>query len=166
MGVLRNRRFYVYTLSHPVSETVFYVGKGKGSRCHHHVKEAKRGGKQSNQRKADVILAILAIGLEPKVDIVAWYDVEEDAFQHEIELIAVTPGLTNICRGGQGAALPYEEARRRLLAREYSKNLSYLTKMLKVWDKWPDVTFPNVKDGTMRAREFVEMVRGLVAQPG
>lgn len=41
----------------------------------------------------------------------------------------------------------------------------YLTRMLRLWDTWPDVTFPGMPNGDALAREYVETVRELVSRP-
>jgi hypothetical protein len=160
--LIEQRMFYVYTINDPISGRPFYIGKGKGRRCYSHVEAVKRGTKDWNQAKIDKIKSILAMGLEPVVVIVERYEIEDDAFQHEIELIAVTEGLTNIAAGGQGRALDPRVAAERLKARDAARSKAMLRKMLAQWERWPGVTFPNIKDGEKQAAEFVDLVRKLV----
>lgn len=156
------KQFYVYTINDPATGKPFYVGKGKGERCHQHVRLVKIGRAQANKAKVERIRQILALGLEPKVIIVERYEDEADAFAHEIELISALDALTNVMAGGQGAALSRDEARRRLKAREAKKAMRTLQSYLASWDKWPDATFPNLRNGHAAAKEYVQLVRDLV----
>lgn len=78
--------FYVYQLVDPRDGAIFYVGKGKGDRVRHHVRQAKRG-RIGNQEKHDRIIAILADGRIPVEMIVAEFDDEREAIDHEEDLI-------------------------------------------------------------------------------
>ena len=163
--------FYVYTLTDPRTAKVFYVGKGKDRRAWQHTEDAKKGRK-GNERKLAIIREILEAGGEPVVLKVAEYDDEADAFEHEAELIATLPGLANILAKGGGWALAPEEIKRRAEERkkrvrhkEMLRGREWLSNWLKVVEKWPAVTFPNMKDGNRRAQEFLATVRELLAMP-
>ena len=56
--------YYVYLLIDPRDGKVFYVGKGKGSRCFDH------SAKDDGVEKASRIAAIEAAGLTPQIDII------------------------------------------------------------------------------------------------
>lgn len=162
--------FYVYELVDPRDGAVFYVGKGKGARMWQHARDAKRG-LVSNEAKTRRILDIMESGHEPIARQVAEYEIEADVFEHEIELIATLPGLTNIRAGGQGMALAPEEAARRAEARKQrvkAQKSAVTRQWLRNWLAWVDslaagVTFPNLRDGDAKAAEFVRVVREMVA---
>lgn len=95
--------------------------------------------------------------------------VEQEAFDHEIELIAALAGLTNILRGGQGWALTPQEADRRLAIRELGlmaerevQNIAWLRIWVASVEAWPGVVFPDMKNGFVRAAEFVKTVHEIV----
>lgn len=93
--------YYVYFLCDPEDGKIFYVGKGKGERLFHHVKEARRSVLQSNGAKNQKILRILAKGLEVQEIIFADEMGESAALALERELIQLFKihGLTNIVSG-------------------------------------------------------------------
>jgi hypothetical protein len=163
-------RFYVYTLTDPTDGSVFYVGKGKGLRMYQHVVEARRDTARGNKRKLERIRKILEEGKEPLAQKVAEYEDEQDAFDHEADLIAATPGLTNILARGGGWAITKEEFERRRAERQarwFEREKTKLRERLKVWDEWERhgmvVTFPGMKAGDERAAEYVAAVRQLLA---
>lgn len=164
--------FYVYTLTDPRDGAVFYVGKGKGLRAWQHASDARKGRK-GNKRKTQRVLDIQAAGLEPLVCRVAEYEIEADAFEHEAELIATIPGLTNILARGGGWALTPEEASRRAIERanrikrqKAEKSRSWLKSWLAWVETWPNGgTFPGLKNGDELAAEFINTVRSLVVRP-
>ena len=162
--------FYVYTLTDPRDGQPFYVGKGKGLRMYQHAVEARKSGEKGNQRKLDRIRAIQAEGLEPDPKIVAEHEDEQDAFDHEADLIASLPGLTNILARGGGWSLTKDEYERRQKEREaryFEREKIKLRKKLLVWDDWErrgyEITFPGMKQGDERAAEYVRLVRELLA---
>jgi hypothetical protein len=91
--------YYVYELRDPRDGSVFYVGKGKGSRIDQHEREADKG-RQS--RKCDRIRAIKAGGLCIVKDKVRHFANEQDAFDFEAELVGLygLANLTNVVPGG------------------------------------------------------------------
>lgn len=163
-----NGMFYVYTLSDPRCGTVFYVGKGKRQRAWMHTIDVQNG-RVSNKAKSGRIAAILASGYMPIVTKVASYELEQDAFDHEADLIAATQNLTNIMAGGGKGltpseyALRQEERKNRIAARKDENTKVWLREWLSRVDKWPGVTFPNLKNGDALAQEFVHTVRAMVA---
>ena len=54
--VIQKLGYYVYSLVHPETRKVFYIGKGKGNRVFQHLKEAENGSKSST--KHDIIIAL------------------------------------------------------------------------------------------------------------
>jgi hypothetical protein len=104
--------FYVYQLVDPRSALPFYVGKGQHDRAWRHEKEVRAGRIGGNARKAQVIADVIAAGLCVDVQIVAEYDLESDALDHEFRLVDSQPTLTNIMPGGIGKARTPEQIAR------------------------------------------------------
>lgn len=162
--------FYVYKLIDPRDSQPFYIGKGKLLRAWAHTKAVRAGKSSGNLKKDQRISALFAAGLEPVVSIIAEYEDQSDAFEHEIELIATTAGLLNILKGGQGWALSVEEGQRRAVARaqrisdkRMAKDREYLRGWLGMAEKWPNgFTFPNLVNGDAKGSEFIRIVRELV----
>lgn len=96
-------RWYVYTLIDPRCGSVFYVGKGCGSRIEQHEKDARF--KDASTKKLNKIRSIWADGAEIEKAKVAYFWEEQDAYDHETDLIASfgLANLTNIHPGGQRA---------------------------------------------------------------
>lgn len=111
-------RFYVYELVDPRDGAVFYVGKGQGKRVRQHVRDAARG-RIGNSAKHARIAAILAAGAKPQELIVATFDDEDDALEHEADLIQ-RYGLENLTnmrpRGAPSAGETFPERVQRLIA--------------------------------------------------
>lgn len=93
--------FYVYELIDPRDLSTFYVGKGQGGRVSAHLRDA-RAGRISNVAKHERITAILACGRTPLEMIVARFDDEDAALEHEARLIEDIglENLTNILPRG------------------------------------------------------------------
>lgn len=100
---------YVYELIDPVSDEVFYVGKGKGRRMYQHAVDA-RAGRITNPEKHERITSIHALGLEVQYRIVKDRLTEDEALQLERETIArhgihnltnATPGQLTAARKAQ-----------------------------------------------------------------
>lgn len=115
--------FYVYRLIDPRSALPFYVGKGQGSRAWRHERDVQSGRSGCNQNKTAAIRDILSAGLRVTVEIVAVYDLEADALEHEFQLVDTTPGLTNVMAGGIGAGMS-PEAQARLSHCETGEHLA------------------------------------------
>ena len=92
--------FYVYELRDPLTGVPFYIGKGQGDRAYQHQREVVNGTARGNAAKITKIKAILAVGRQVEVAIVAEYAFEEDALDHEFHAIDADPTLTNIAPGG------------------------------------------------------------------
>lgn len=88
--------FYVYAYIDPQDESVFYIGKGVGTRATDHLLD------KSESMKVARINSIRADGFEPRIDIVAHQlrdDLESSRIEAAlIELVGVNQ-LTNLVRG-------------------------------------------------------------------
>lgn len=101
------RRWYVYVLSDPRTDAIFYVGKGSGRRAWCHTATPYSGLRSAKHER---IAALERLGTPQVVTVLAHFEYERDALHAERELIARLPELTNISQG-QNA----EPLRRRLL---------------------------------------------------
>jgi hypothetical protein len=90
--------YYVYALSDPTDGGVFYVGKGTGSRCYQHERQA-RAGTSHNQALAVRILALLRRGVRPTVTCLADGLTESQAIDRERQEIYQANGLCNVAPG-------------------------------------------------------------------
>jgi hypothetical protein len=176
---METARFYVYTLTDPRDGSVFYVGKGQKRRAWDHEAAVRNGKMDVNKRKCLKIKDIIDCDLPVIVSIVARYEKESDAFDHEEELIATTKGALNVLARGGGWSLSQEEIARRLtpeviaerqegrrdrLLRQASKrNLAYLKKWAKMANCWRGVTFPGIANGDKLAAEFLAAVNKMVS---
>lgn len=101
-----SNEFYVYLLLDPRKFYLpFYVGKGKGNRCSHHLR--KKYG--SNTIKQRIIDKIYSVGLKPEIMIWKNNLTEQEAYDIEIELIKrfgkicnKSGILSNLTDGGEG----------------------------------------------------------------
>ena len=118
------KQFYVYLLRDPRhgrDKQPFYVGKGHGRRVRHH--SLLGGSRHKNPLMRGVLGKIFKDSLKPIVEMVRYFEVEADAFQLEIELIAKHGrrdlGLGSLCNltdGGEGQTgnIAVKEALRKL----------------------------------------------------
>ena len=109
------REHYIYTLVKP-DGTVFYVGKGKGSRMHEH-RNAVEKRQHYNPHLQNVILKLWRNGQDFVERIVVKNLKESEAFLLE-KLYIATIGLENLCNmteGGEGMSghIPSPETRRK-----------------------------------------------------
>jgi len=77
--------FYVYLYIDPRTNLPFYVGKGTKDRKFYHLEETIES--TINKRKFYRIQSLRKIGLEPIIEEVKIFDLEEDAYQFEEKLI-------------------------------------------------------------------------------
>ncbi len=99
--VIEKLRHYVYLYVDPRDESVFYVGKGSGSRCLTHLTE------EGETEKIQKIAAIRDSGLEPRIDILLHgLPTAETALQVEAAVIDLIERekLTNRVRGWRSEA--------------------------------------------------------------
>lgn len=89
-GVAEQLGYYVYLYVDPRTHRTFYVGKGKGSRVLSHFRDP------SESNKTETIAELLAVGLEPRLEILAHgIEDEESAFRVEAAAIDLL-GLGNL----------------------------------------------------------------------
>jgi hypothetical protein len=110
--------WYVYILYDPRNGKPFYVGKGKKYRLSATVNVNQTG----NSLKRKFLSELKVAGLEPKLEIIAEYAEEIDAFNHEKELVSkygrIIKGdgiLTNYSEGGDSSNVgwvPSDKTRR------------------------------------------------------
>jgi hypothetical protein len=115
--------FYVYRLVDPRNGLPFYVGKGQRGRAWEHEQEVRRGLPGCNDRKRQKIADIIRSGLEVEIEIIASYEDEADALDHEWRLVDAMPTLTNMAPGGGGRIeTPFLRQRRQeLLSRRIAE---------------------------------------------
>ena len=108
--MLMEQRFYVYELFDPRDGATFYVGKGQRDRMHKHEREAAKG---VCSRKCHRIRDIIQSGFGLGKRVVARFDDEVEAYQHEAELIEHygMQNLTNVVRGWFGVVFSRAAAR-------------------------------------------------------
>lgn len=108
-------QWYVYELIDPRTDTVFYVGKGKGNRIHAHELDAKKG---ICSKKTNKINSIWRDGYEVHKRKVAIFWDEGAAYDHETDVIECygLDNLTNIMKGGSGAWSERVKTRRKARA--------------------------------------------------
>jgi len=104
--------WYVYVYKDPIDSVVFYVGKGQGNRHRSHLFRAKTWidkGKPNKYGSINIhlmrkISQLWDNKLEPIVEILENYSVEEDAYSREIVEINNhrSERLCNIANGGEG----------------------------------------------------------------
>ena len=95
--------FYVYTLTDPRTDEVFYVGKGKGRRAWTHEPRAL-AGRDRNGLKAEMIRSLAREGKRPLVTIVRDGLAEREALSLERAMIKEgRAALTNIASGSRTA---------------------------------------------------------------
>lgn len=149
----------MYQLSDPVTGDVFYVGKGSSKRAWSHIRSVKSNRPTGNARKDGKIREILDRGFEPTVTVLARYESEAAAIDHEAELIATMRGLTNILARGALGCLTVEEAQRRIDEREAKKTVKAFESYASLWSSFKNgVTFPNVPNGDALAQELRDFV--------
>jgi Xaa-Pro aminopeptidase len=97
--------FYVYILVNSNDNNIFYVGKGKRSRCTAHIRNAIKGGKRGSYHVHNKIRKILDSGGEVKIKKIFFTDNQDVAYAEEMRIIQDIglDNLTNITLGGNGS---------------------------------------------------------------
>jgi len=95
-------KYYVYQLIHPKTNRPFYIGKGTGDRAYTHNRFKDDNG---NPYKDRVIQKLHKEGLEPVVDIVKYFENEQEAYDYE-EQLTESIGLDNLTNMVIGARPP------------------------------------------------------------
>ena len=100
------KTYYVYSLTDPRNNQIFYIGKGTGERYNSHLKESKEN--LANSTKSLKIRNILDAGFEVGIDIIFNNLSEIDAYHLEKVLVSrlgriidKSGPLTNIAYGGE-----------------------------------------------------------------
>lgn len=99
-GAINPKKYYVYFLINPITNRIFYVGKGKGKRVSSHLKNAKKGI-IDNEPKYSEIKNIIDLGMNPIELIIQDNLKESESFELEMFFIKSLRdyGLTNISSG-------------------------------------------------------------------
>lgn len=99
--VIRALNYYVYIYSHPITDEIFYVGKGQGNRIFQHLDD------KSDSQKVKYIAELKRQNLEPKLEIlIHGLEDEKTALRVEssiIDLIGIK-NLTNKQSGYKSAS--------------------------------------------------------------
>ena len=95
-SIINDLKYYVYLYSHPLTNEVFYVGKGKGNRVFAHLLD------QRESHKVKYIKELALQGLEPKIEIlVHGLEDEEVALRVESSVIDLL-GIHNLTNKQNG----------------------------------------------------------------
>lgn len=97
--------FYVYLLVDPRDDKPFYAGKGQRWRAWQHERDVRAGKPGANPAKVQRIQGIIDAGLSVTIAIVAVFDLESEALNHEFKLVDASPDLVNAVPGGNGQGL-------------------------------------------------------------
>jgi len=76
--IIREIKYYVYLLSDPVNDKIFYVGRGKGNRIFQHLKDKNQNDKTKK------ILELKSQKLQPKMEILV-HGIEDELTVKKIE---------------------------------------------------------------------------------
>ncbi len=94
--VIKELKYYVYIYSNPVTDEIFYVGKGKGDRIFQHLDE------KSDSQKVEYLNKLNSQGLQPKLEIlIHGLDDEETALRVESSIIDLI-GIKNLTNKQSG----------------------------------------------------------------
>ncbi len=95
-SVIEKLGYYVYLYINPLTDTIFYVGKGKGNRVFDHLED------DSDSQKTRTLREIRANGQEPRLEILV-HGLPDEATAYQIEAAVIdvigVVNLTNSVRG-------------------------------------------------------------------
>lgn len=169
--------YYVYVLMDSVDNNVFYVGKGKGNRYSHHLKEVEKG--LITTLKQQKILNHINSGRQIKPVIVGRFTTEQEALAVESTLIHWVYGiesLTNDTSGhGVSSVRPkghYEELQgidepelnyctRTKENRERNDIIPYLNELKALIESNCDVKFDDIHTSNDRHTYLVKFIKGV-----
>ena len=81
--------FYIYTLTDPITNQLFYIGKGSNYRCNQHLLPSKwkNPGKTCNPFLYSKIKTLFESGTPPLVSVIKFFHSEQDAYDCESKMI-------------------------------------------------------------------------------
>lgn len=105
--------YYVYALCDPVSDEIFYIGKGKGNRAKQHISAVRNGRFADNKDKCERIAELLALGSAPEI-LILWSGASEsEALRVERETIFII-GIHRLTNSSSGNETSNDKAARRV----------------------------------------------------
>lgn len=148
--------YYTYMLSNPFTGLPFYIGKGKGNRIDHHELETRRGVSSYKCNTIRMITENNGTIIKTKI---AYFQLEQDAYDHETDLINEIGlgNLTNIMPGGQRAFTRRVNA---LSARRQLSAVDLVIAHVKHFSNWATLT----KIGRYKIRVPSGGMRGMVME--
>lgn len=103
--------FYTYSYTDPITDMVFYIGKGSKQRFRAHLQRAGGVRRKTDLPVVDKSRQLLSAGITPLIQILENFQTEQDAHTKEIALIAqigrkdLGKGpLLNLTDGGEGSS--------------------------------------------------------------
>ena len=169
--------FYVYLLTDPKDNSIFYVGKGKGDRCTQHQREAER--ELPITQKQQKIHEINESGRQVKPIIIGRFETEQEALAVESVLIHWVYGidfLTNDTSGhGVESIRPkgnYEELQgidepelsysaRARENRERNNIVPYLNELKELIESKYDIQFDEINTSSIKHTYLVKFMKGV-----
>ncbi|MGV1099912.1 LEM-3-like GIY-YIG domain-containing protein [Thiovibrio sp. JS02] len=169
--------FYVYILTDPKTNQVFYVGKGKGKRYSQHQKEVESGIVETIKQKK--IEHIISQGQQVKSFIVGRFKTEQEALAVESLLIHWVYGIDSLTNdiGGHGVNFirpkgHYEELQgidepelnycvRTKENRERNDIIPYLTEIRMLIESSCNIKFDDIHTHNDRHTYLVKFIKGV-----
>ena len=132
MNFKHSAKWYVYELSDPRDNSVFYVGKGSGNRIDAHERDTIKG---VCSKKCNKIRSINNSGYSIHKEKVATFWDEQAAYDYETERISFygLSNLTNIIAGGQSA---FERRVKAMKARKDPTALELFVRNPRIFAEW------------------------------
>lgn len=151
-SVIEQLGFYVYTLSDPLTNKVFYVGKGTGNRVFAHAHEAIESPSEAD--KIGKIREILARGQAVRYEIARHGMTEAEALEVESALIDFI-GLADLTNQIAGRHM---DARGRMTVAEIIS--AYQTKSIKIVEPVLLIIVNRLFERNLSAERLYEITRG------